>query len=119
MTDMNKEDKALRKALATDRRVLPSNFTFRTMNSIMQAVQQREERKQRQFTAACVAMALLVIVIGIGVCHHYLGNLFKGLLNVESFVSVKPLIGLFVIAFFYTINHWITGVCKRKYPHLL
>lgn len=119
MTDMNKEDKALRRALAADKRVLPSNFTFRTMNRIMQEAQLREERKQRQFTTACVAMALVVIVVGIGVCYHYLGNLFKGLLTVDSFVSVKPLIGLFVIAFFYTINHWITGVCKRKYPHLL
>ena len=78
-------DKGLRKAMQepTPYR-LPSNFTFRTMQKVEEAVRRKEQKQERWMLISLVAASVCLLVAGALTLHIYWGKEM-----VETFSSLE------------------------------
>ena len=78
-------DKGLRKAMQEPMPYrLPSNFTFRTMQKVEEAVRRKEQKQERWMLISLVAASVCLLVAGALTLHIYWGNEM-----VETFVNLK------------------------------
>jgi len=84
---MKKEltDKGLRKAMQEPMPYrLPSNFTFRTMQKVEEAVRRKEQKQERWMLISLVAASVCLLVAGALTLHIYWGKEM-----VETFSSLE------------------------------
>ena len=118
------KDKGLMKAMKEQPQFrLPSNFTFRTMQKVEEAILLREKKLERRTLLATIAASLFLIIIsGIGL-YIYFGDHIK-----ESFhhailtsshsleIQIPPIYLLFIIAIplFMIFDRWMR---KQYFKH--
>jgi len=78
-------DKGLRKAMQEPMPYrLPSNFTFRTMQKVEEAVRRKEQKQERWMLISLVAASVCLLVAGALTLHIYWGKEM-----VETFSSLE------------------------------
>ena len=78
-------DKGLRKAMQEPMPYrLPSNFTFRTMQKVEEAVRRKEQKQERWMLSSLVAASVCLLVAGALTLHIYWGKEM-----VETFSSLE------------------------------
>ena len=78
-------DKGLRKAMQEPKPYrLPSNFTFRTMQKVEEAVRRKEQKQERWMLISLVAASVCLLVAGALTLHIYWGKEM-----VETFSSLE------------------------------
>ena len=78
-------DKGLRKAMQEPMLYrLPSNFTFRTMQKVEEAVRRKEQKQERWMLISLVAASVYLLVAGALTLHIYWGKEM-----VETFSSLE------------------------------
>lgn len=123
---MNEEqkDKGLRKAAGKqpDFR-LPSNFTYRTMLKVEEAVHLREKRTERNTLTATILAALFLIGISVAMLFLYFGDSIR-----ETFTSAPTLptegiqipsfylLLLAVIPVFLLFDRWMRKQYYKRHP---
>ena len=84
--EQNHKDKGLRKAMkASASPCLSTNFTFRTMLKVQEAIRLKEQKQEKQMFWATVVVSVLLLVGGSVVIAHFWGaefqEMFAGLFN--------------------------------------
>lgn len=84
--EQNHKDKGLRKAMKTSASPrLSTNFTFRTMLKVQEAMRLKEQKQEKQMFWATVVASVLLLVGGSAVIAHFWGaefqEMFSGLFN--------------------------------------
>lgn len=87
----NRRDSGLRKALHSKHSVLPSNFTFRTMQKIEEDIRHREAKREHSMFCCAIAVSVLLMTWGgLIIRDHYgeeLQRLFYEL--AETFIQLN------------------------------
>ena len=75
--EQNQLDKGLRKAMRMKESPrLSSNFTFRTMLKVQEAIRLKEQKQEKQMFWATVAASVFLLVGGIVVIGYFWGDVF-------------------------------------------
>ena len=120
----DRKDSGLRKALHSKHSVLPSNFTFRTMQKIEEDIRAREKRAEKQMFYSIVAVsAALSAVLGLIVDHFYgkeLKRMFSSI--AETFLQLDifaPHYILFAIILILLIlfDHWMRSSYFKQHKN--
>ena len=78
--EKKQKDKGLRKAMQEPVPFrLPTNFAYRTMQKVEEAVRLRERRQERRMLLATIAASLLLCAGGTAAVIHYWGESLKGM----------------------------------------
>ena len=117
----DRKDSGLRKALHSKHSVLPSNFTFRTMQKIEEDIRAREKRAEKQMFYSIVAVsAALSAVLGIIVDHFYgeeLKRMFSSVadtfLKLDIFASPYILFAIILILLIL-FDHWMRSSYYKR-----
>lgn len=113
----NRRDSGLRKVLHSKHSVLPSNFTFRTMQKIEEDIRHREAKREHCMFCCAIAVSVLLMTWGgLIIRDHYgeeLQRLFYEL--AETFIQLSTQVlpyCYFAVIFlvFLLLDHWM-----RKY----
>ena len=117
----DRKDSGLRKALHSKHSVLPSNFTFRTMQKIEEDIRAREKRAEKQMFYSIVAVsAALSAVLGIIVDNFYGEELKRMFSSVaDTFLKLDILASpyiLFAIILILLIlfDHWMRSSYYKR-----
>ncbi len=121
---MNEEqkDKGLKKAMKEQSQFrLPTNFTFRTMQKVEEAILLREKRLERRTLWATILASLFLLAAGIAGLLVYMGDSVKetlrNLFRESTFSgSFTPVYGCFIISvlLLMTFDRWMR---KRYFKH--
>ena len=116
----NLQDKGLRKAMkgqpAPPR--LSSNFTFRTMLKVEEAIRIREAKQERRMFFCVVIVSVLLMVGGGGVIAYYWGSemqeIVAGMSRLDLFSSPY---WMFSVVFFILVgfDHWMRRIYFKKH----
>lgn len=117
----DRKDSGLRKALHSKHSVLPSNFTFRTMQKIEEDIRAREKRAEKQMFYSIVAVsAALSAVLGIIVDNFYgeeLKRMFSSVadtfLKLDIFASPYILFAIILILLIL-FDHWMRSSYYKR-----
>ena len=117
----DRKDSGLRKALHSKHSVLPSNFTFRTMQKIEEDIRAREKRAEKQMFYSIVAVsAALSAVLGIIVYNFYgeeLKRMFSSVadtfLKLDIFASPYILFAIILILLIL-FDHWMRSSYYKR-----
>ena len=117
----DRKDSGLRKALHSKHSVLPSNFTFRTMQKIEEDIRAREKRAEKQMFYSIVAVsAALSAVLGIFVDNFYgeeLKRMFSSVadtfLKLDIFASPYILFAIILILLIL-FDHWMRSSYYKR-----
>lgn len=117
----DRKDSGLRKALHSKHSVLPSNFTFRTMQKIEEDIRAREKRAEKQMFYSIVAVsAALSAVLGIIVDNFYgeeLERMFSSVadtfLKLDIFASPYILFAIILILLIL-FDHWMRSSYYKR-----
>ena len=117
----DRKDSGLRKALHSKHSVLPSNFTFRTMQKIEEDIRAREKRAEKQMFYSIVAVsAALSAVLGIIVDNFYgeeLKSMFSSVadtfLKLDIFASPYILFAIILILLIL-FDHWMRSSYYKR-----
>ena len=117
----DRKDSGLRKALHSKHSVLPSNFTFRTMQKIEEDIRTREKRAEQQMLYSIVAVsAALSAVLGIIVDNFYgeeLKRMFSSVadtfLKLDIFASPYILFAIILILLIL-FDHWMRSSYYKR-----
>lgn len=117
----DRKDSGLRKALHSKHSVLPSNFTFRTMQKIEEDIRAREKRAEKQMFYSIVAVsAALSAVLGIIVDKFYgeeLKRMFSSVadtfLKLDIFASPYILFAIILILLIL-FDHWMRSSYYKR-----
>ena len=118
----DRKDSGLRKALHSKHSVLPSNFTFRTMQKIEEDIRAREKRAEKQMFYSIVAVsAALSAVLGIIVDHFYgeeLKRMFSSIaetfLQLDIFATPYILFAMILILLIL-FDHWMRSSYYKRH----
>ena len=118
----DRKDSGLRKALHSKHSVLPSNFTFRTMQKIEEDIRAREKRAEKQMFYSIVAVsAALSAVLGLIVDHFYgkeLKRMFSSIaetfLQLDIFATPYILIAIILILLIL-FDHWMRSSYYKRH----
>ena len=118
----DRKDSGLRKALHSKHSVLPSNFTFRTMQKIEEDIRAREKRAEKQMFYSIVAVsAALSAVLGIIVDHFYgkeLKRMFSSIadtfLQLDIFATPYILFAIILILLIL-FDHWMRSSYYKRH----
>lgn len=118
----DRKDSGLRKALHSKHSVLPSNFTFRTMQKIEEDIRAREKRAEKQMFYSIVAVsAALSAVLGIIVDNYYgeeLKRMFSSVadtfLKLDIFASPYILFAIILILLIL-FDHWMRSSYYKRH----
>ena len=118
----DRKDSGLRKALHSKHSVLPSNFTFRTMQKIEEDIRAREKRAEKQMFYSIVAVsAALSAVLGIIVDHFYgeelkrmFSNIADTFLQLDIFATPYILFAIILILLIL-FDHWIRSSYYKQH----
>lgn len=123
---MNEEqkDKGLRKALQQPAPYrLPSNFTFRTMLKVEEAVRLKEKKQERRMLWATIAASFLLIAGGVGALFYCfgeeLGSMFAGSLSLGKELDLwsSPCCSMSVIFLILLgLDYWMRRVYFKRHP---
>lgn len=123
---MNEElkDKGLKRAIKEQPRFrLPSNFTFRTMQKVDEAILLREKKLERRTLFATIAASLFLIASGIGgLCFYFGDNIKDFFLNAfrsgvpSTQIQIPSFYFLFIVAIpiFLLFDRWMR---KQYFKH--
>jgi len=98
---MNEElkDKGLKKAVREQTTFrLPSNFTYRTMQKVEEAIRLREKKSERRTLFATIAAAIFLIGVSMAGLILYFGESIR-----EAFTTSIPQPGSIRIPYFYLL----------------
>ena len=117
----DRKDSGLRKALHSKHSVLPSNFTFRTMQKIEEDIRAREKRAEKQMFYSIVAVsAAMSAVLGIIVDNFYgeeLKRMFSSVadtfLKLDIFASPYILFAIILILLIL-FDHWMRSSYYKR-----
>ena len=117
----DRKDSGLRKALHSKHSVLPSNFTFRTMQKIEEDIRAKEKRAEKQMFYSIVAVsAALSAVLGIIVDHFYgeeLKRMFSSIaetfLQLDIFATPYILFAIILILLIL-FDHWMRSSYYKR-----
>ena len=117
----DRRDSGLRKALHSKHSVLPSNFTFRTMQKIEEDIRAREKRAEKQMFYSIVAVsAALSAVLGIIVDHFYgeelkrmFSNIADTFLQLDIFATPYILFAIILILLIL-FDHWMRSSYYKR-----
>lgn len=117
----DRKDSGLRKALHSKHSVLPSNFTFHTMQKIEEDIRAREKRAEKQMFYSIVAVsAALSAVLGIIVDNFYgeeLKRMFSSVadtfLKLDIFASPYILFAIILILLIL-FDHWMRSSYYKR-----
>ena len=118
----DRRDSGLRKALHSKHSVLPSNFTFRTMQKIEEDIRAREKRAEKQMFYSIVAVsAALSAVLGIIVDHFYgeelkrmFSNIADTFLQLDIFATPYILFAIILILLIL-FDHWMRSNYYKRH----
>ena len=118
----DRKDSGLRKALHSKHSVLPSNFTFRTMQKIEEDIRAREKRAEKQMFYSIVAVsAALSAILGIIVDHFYgeeLKRMFSSIaetfLQLDIFATPYILFAIILILLIL-FDHWMRSSYYKRH----
>ena len=118
----DRKDSGLRKALHSKHSVLPSNFTFRTMQKIEEDIRAREKRAEKQMFYSIVAVsAALSAVLGIIVDHFYgeelkrmFSNIADTFLQLDIFATPYILFAIILILLIL-FDHWMRSSYYKRH----
>lgn len=118
----DRKDSGLRKALHSKHSVLPSNFTFRTMQKIEEDIRAREKRAEKQMFYSIVAVsAALSAVLGIIVDNYYgeeLKRMFSSVadtfLKLDIFALPYILFAIILILLIL-FDHWMRSSYYKRH----
>ena len=116
------KDRGLKKALHSKHSVLPSNFTFRTMQKIEEDIRAREKRAEQQMFYSIVAVSAALSAVLVLIVDHFYGKELKRMFSsiAETFLQLDifaPPYILFAIILILLIlfDHWMRSSYYKRH----